>query len=156
NEARTLRLDDDVRVVRRNDDETPPRADTVLRASTLLLRFNRMYECPECRKLEIRKFQKRPGRCLDHDVELKAATITSVEAERDFDIAGPEGILSGFGLITDDAIKKDYHIARNGFVEFEGKGPAAGADLKAEEPQSPTFSQIFSRGPLEVSGPEDA
>jgi hypothetical protein len=156
NEARTLRLDDDVRVVRKNDDETPSRADTVLRASTLLLRFNRMYECPECRKLEIRKFQKRPGRCLDHNVDLKEATITSVEAERDFDIAGPEGILSGHGLVTDDAIKKDYHISRDGFAEFEGKGPTTGDDVKTESASAPTFSQVFSRGPLEISGPEDA
>lgn len=152
NEARFLKLDDDVRVVRKNDDETPPRGDTVLRASTLLLRFNRMYECPECRKLEIRKYQPRPGRCLDHNADLKEATITSVEAERDFDIAGPEGILSGWGLVTDDAIKKDYHISKMGFVEFGSKPEDQGAAASA--PSAPKFSQIFSRGPLEITGPE--
>src|SRR5436190_390427 len=53
--ARFLKLEDHVRVVRKNDDESPPQADTVLLASSLLLRFNLMYECPECRKLQIRK-----------------------------------------------------------------------------------------------------
>src|SRR5690349_14627298 len=131
NDARTLKLDDHVRVVRKNDDETPPRTDTVLTASTLLLRFNRMYECPTCRKLGLNKVQKRAGRCLEHDADLKEVTITSVEAEKDFEITGPDGILSGEGLITDDAINKEYHIERNGFVEYEGNPRIAGGDAKA-------------------------
>jgi len=156
NEARTLKLDDHVRVVRKNDDETPPRTDTVLTASTLLLRFNRMYECPSCRKLGIRKPQKRAGRCLEHNADLKEVTITSVEAEKDFEITGPEGILSGEGLATDDAINKEYHIERNGFVEFESISHPSAAEPKAPEPSPPRFSQIFSRGPLEITGPENA
>ncbi|HVE40425.1 MAG TPA: LPS export ABC transporter periplasmic protein LptC [Planctomycetota bacterium] len=157
NEARTLKLDDHVRVVRKNDDETPPRSDTVLTASTVLLRFNRMYECPTCRKLGTNKPQKRPGRCLEHDAALKEVTITSVEAEKDFEIMGPEGILSGEGLVTDDAITKDYHIERNGFVEYERNARIdAAADAKTPPSAAPQFAQIFSRGPLEITGPEDA
>jgi lipopolysaccharide export system protein LptA len=154
NEARTLKLDDHVRVVRKNDDETPPRSDTVLTASTVLLRFNRMYECPACRKLGVNKPQKRPGRCLEHDAELKEVTITSVEAEKDFEIMGPEGILSGEGLVTDDAIAKDYHIERNGFVEIESNANPTETETKPQAPTTPRFSQIFSRGPLEITGPE--
>jgi lipopolysaccharide export system protein LptA len=154
NEARTLKLDDHVRVVRKNDDETPPRSDTVLTASTLLLHFNRMYECSECRKFGLRKPQKRPGRCLEHNMELRETTVTSVEAERDFEVTGPDGILSGEGLVTDDAINKEYHITRNGFVEFEAGSHPGIAETKPEVPASPRFSQIFSRGPLEITGPE--
>jgi hypothetical protein len=157
NDARTLKLDDEVRVVRKNDDDLPqPRTDTVLTASTLLLRFNRMYECPSCRKLGINKPQKREGRCLEHNAELKEVTITSVEAEKDFEMMGPDGILSGLGLVTDDAINKEYHIERNGFVEFEGKNRDAVGDAKAPPASTPQFSQIFSRGPLAITGPEDA
>src|SRR5205823_4145481 len=77
--------------------------------------FTKMYECPACKKPV-----KAAGRCPQHGLPLKEKTITSVEADRDFDMAGPEGILSGEGLFTDDAIKKEYHIAKNGFVEFSG------------------------------------
>ena len=153
-EARTLHLQDNVRVVRRNDEETPPRTDTVLTASSLLLRFNKMYECPECRKLQVRKPQKRPGQCVDHNLPLKEATITSVEADRDFEITGPEGILAGEGLVTDDAINREYHIAKNGFAEFPSDVPINGADAKPTAPTEVKISQIFSRGPLEVTGGE--
>src|SRR5262249_8497937 len=42
--ARTLKLDDNVRVTRRGDPEKHE-IDTILRTSSALLRFNRMYEC---------------------------------------------------------------------------------------------------------------
>ena len=155
-EARTLQLDDDVRAVRKNDDEPKPRTDTVLTASTMLLHFNRVYECPACRKLGLRKTQLRPGRCPDHHCELEEGTVTSVEAKRDFEVTGPDGILSGEGLVTDDAINKEYHIEKNGFVEYEGNPSLVGGDAKAAPPAAPQFSQIFSRGPLSITGPEDA
>jgi lipopolysaccharide export system protein LptA len=155
-EARTLQLDDDVRAVRKNDDETPQKTDTVLTASTLLLHFNQVYECPACRKRGLRKVQQRPGRCPDHNIELQEATVTSVEAKKDFQITGPDGIMSGEGLLTDDAINKDYHIEKNGFVEYEGNPQLMGGDAKAAPAATPQFSQIFSRGPLAITGPEDA
>jgi hypothetical protein len=145
-----LKLEDHVRVVKKNDDETPPQTDTVLLASSLLLRFNRMYECPQCKKL-----QTVPGRCLDHNLPLKEVTVTSVEAERDFEMTGPEGILSGEGLVTDDAIKKEYHITKNGFVEYEGDPTPPSAEKKPPPAPQAKFSQIFSHGPLHITGPED-
>src|SRR6185295_7045212 len=80
------------------------------------------------------------------------------EADRDFEMTGPEGILSGEGLFTDDALNKDYHIARNGFVELQGDPSVLGAGGRGASPAAPQakFSQIFSRGPLHVNGPEHA
>jgi hypothetical protein len=150
NEARTLKLEDHVRVVKKNDDEKPEQTDTVLLASSLLLRFNRMYECPQCKKL-----QNAPGRCLDHNLPLKEATVTSVEAERDFEMTGPEGILSGEGLVTDDAIKKEYHITKNGFVEYPGNPTPPPAEKKPPAAPEAKFSQIFSKGPLHITGAEN-
>src|SRR5258706_5911087 len=72
----TLKLDDHVRVVRKNDDEVPPQDDTVLLASSLLLRFVKAYECP---KPNCRRLLPAPGRCPDHGVPLNETTITSVE-----------------------------------------------------------------------------
>jgi hypothetical protein len=162
-EARILKFDDHVRVTKKNDDKQPPLPDTVLNASHAMLHFNRMYECPTCRK----KLpfppppQKAPGKCARHGDVLKEVTVTSVEVEGEFDLAGPEGILSGEGLVTDDAINREYHITKNGFIEFGGD--AASFQLEKKAPLSPApapipearFAQIFSRGPLHITGPEN-
>jgi hypothetical protein len=146
--ARTLKLDDNVRVVRRGDD-AKGEADTVLLTPSALLRFNTMYECPECR----RAFGV-PGTCPVHGLPLRETTITSVETDREFLVTSPEGILSGEALVTDDAIRKEYHIARKGYVEFSGDVSASGGKKTGQEPQT-RFTQVFSIGPLHVSGPED-
>jgi hypothetical protein len=151
--ARTLKLDDNVSVVRvgLKDKEMPERdePDTVLRTPSALLRFNRAYECPACRKVF-----GAPGHCPNDGAPLDETTVTSVETDREFELLGPEGILSGYGLVTDDAIRRDYHIARNGFVEFSGDLSAAG---KGGPPTPKTvFTQVYSRGPLAITGPFDA
>src|SRR5439155_18991504 len=91
--ARTLKLDDNVRVVRRADPEKPE-ADAILTAPSALLHFNRMFECPKCRKIV-----GVAGRCPDDGTALRETTITSVETDREFELTRPEGILSGIGLI---------------------------------------------------------
>lgn len=150
--ARLLKLTDHVRVVKKNDDAVPPQIDTVLLASSLLLRFNKVFLCPKDRKVA-----KAAGRCPEHDVPLRETTVTSVEADSDFEMTGPEGILSGEGLFTDDALNKDYHIAKNGFVELQGDASVLGAGNRGPAvPSEAKFSQIFSRGPLTVNGPEHA
>jgi len=146
--ARTLKLDDNVRVIRLADREKPE-ADTVLLTPSALLRFNRMYECPECRKVF-----GAPGHCPEHGLELRETTITSVEADREFTMTGPEGILTGFGLVTDDAIRREYHITRDGFIEFSGDMPASDGS-KPAPPSQTKFTQVFSRGPLQITGPTD-
>jgi hypothetical protein len=152
--ARTLKLDDNVSIVRKGngDREHPERSerDTVLLTPSALLRFNLMYECPTCRKI-----YGAAGHCPDHGEQLRETTITSVETDREFDLTGPEGVLSGSGLVTDDAIRRDYHIARDGFVEFSGDLNASG-DRSAPAPARTQFTQIFSRGPLAITGPMDA
>jgi lipopolysaccharide export system protein LptA len=155
-EARTLKLEDRVRVVKKNDDKKTPQNDTVLTASQALLRFNRVYECPTCRKLPAAPAPvKAPGKCAVHDEKLREATVTSVEVAGEFNLAGPEGILSGDGLVTDDAIHREYHITRNGFLEF-GSESSAVLNAKKAAPVAPQarFAQIFSRGPLKISGGE--
>jgi hypothetical protein len=146
--ARTLKLDDNVRVVRKGDAATQE-VDTILLTPSALLRFNTMYECPQCRRVF-----GALGHCPDHGLELRETTITSVETDREFLVTGPEGILSGEGLVTDDAIRKEYHIARKGFVEFGGDVSSSGGKKTAQEPQT-RFTQIYSVGPLHISGPED-
>jgi hypothetical protein len=157
-EARTLRFDDRVRVVKKNDDVKPPLPDTVLHAQHALLRFNKMYECATCRRLLLPPDPlKLPGKCATHGEPLKEVNVTSIEVEGPFDLAGPEGILSGEGLVTDDAINREYHITRNGFIEFTGEAAALQGDRKVPEASvvsEARFSQIFSRGPLHVTGPE--
>jgi hypothetical protein len=97
-----------------------------------------------------------PGKCAVHGEVLKEVTITSVEVVGEFHLAGPEGILSGEGLVTDDAINREYHITRNGFIEFGGDASALQGDRKPAPPQPQAgFSQIFSRGPLHITGPEN-
>ena len=147
--ARTLKLDDHVRVTRKADPEKHE-IDTVLLTPSALLRFNRMYECPSCRKVF-----GAPGHCPEHGLELRETTITSVEADREFTMTGPEGVLSGFGLVTDDAIRREYHITRDGFVEFFGDMAAADT-RKTAAPSQTRFTQVFSRGPLQITGPMDA
>jgi hypothetical protein len=147
--ARTLKLDDNVRVTRKAD-PTKTEVDTILLTPSALLRFNRMYECPTCRKVF-----GALGTCPDHGEALLETTITSLETDREFVLTGPEGVLSGVGLVTDDAIRKEYHIARDGFVEFSGDLPAS------DSPKTPALSQtrflqVFSRGPLQITGPADA
>ena len=146
--ARTLQLRDNVRVVKKNDDEKPPQVDSVLDASRATLRFNRMYECPRCQEP-----LKLPGRCLTHNEPLKELTITSLDVDSEFVLAGPEGILSGEGLETDDEIRKKYHIRKNGFVEFGGDASTRLQGKKAGGTPEATFSQVFSRGPLRITGP---
>lgn len=145
--ARTLKLDDNVRVTRKAD-PGKQELDTVLQTPSALLRFNRMYDCPVCRKL-----YGAQGHCPDHGVPLRETTVTSVETDREFEVTGPEGILSGHGLVTDDAMRREYHIARNGFIEFSGDMSGGGA-RKAPAAQT-VFTQVHSRGPLQVTGPMD-
>jgi hypothetical protein len=146
--ARTLKLDDNVRVVRKGDAATQE-VDTILLTPSALLRFNTMYECPQDRRIF-----GALGHCPDHGLPLRETTITSVETDREFLVTGPEGILSGEGLVTDDAIRKEYHIARKGFVEFGGDVSSSGVKKTGEAPQT-RFTQIYSIGPLHISGPED-
>lgn len=150
NQARTLRLEDHVHVVKHNDEEKPEQAPTVLDASSLLLRFIPVYECPKCKIA-----QKTPGRCREHDLPLRSTTVTSVEADRDFLMKGPEGVLSGEGLVTDDALEKEYHITKNGFVEFEGGQSPLSGEKRTVAVSEPKFSQVFSIGPLHITGPVD-
>jgi lipopolysaccharide export system protein LptA len=151
--ARTLRLKDNVRVVKKNGDEQPPLVDTVLTASSAVLRFNRMFECSTCQTP-----LKAPGRCVLHNETLKEMTVTNLEIESEFELTGPEGIVTGDGLVTDDEFRREYHIRKNGFVEFGGdastlvQGRKSAPDPRAN-PQ-PTFTQIFSRGPLRITGDE--
>jgi len=154
--ARTLKLDDNVSIVRKGneDREHPDRSerDTVLLTPSALLRFTQMYECPTCRKI-----YGAAGHCPDHGVPLRETTVTSVETDREFDLTGPEGVLSGSGLVTDDAIRRDYHIARDGFVEFSGElNTSNDRSGPAPAPARAQFTQIFSRGPLAITGPMDA
>src|SRR5436190_17247836 len=72
--ARTLKLDDNVRVIRKADNKQEP--DTVLLTPSALLRFNRMYQCPECRKV----FGAQ-GHCPEHGLPLRETTVTSVETD---------------------------------------------------------------------------
>lgn len=154
-EARTLRLQERVRVVKKNEDKRIPQHDTVLTASEAILRFNRVYECPTCRKLPgAPPPATAPGSCTFHNEPFKEATVTSVEVVGGFQLAGPEGILSGDGLVTDDAIQREYHITRNGFIEFGSDASAILGDRKAPASPEAKFAQIFSRGPLQISGPE--
>jgi len=146
--ARTLKLDDNVRVVRKGNPMTQE-GDTVLLTPSALLHFNTMYQCPECRRI----FGAQ-GHCPDHGQPLRETTVTSVETDREFEVTGPEGILSGEGLVTDDALRKEYHIARKGFVEFGGNGPPSG-ERKSKDDAQTRFTQMYSVGPLHVSGPED-
>lgn len=146
--ARFLRLEGNVVIVRKNNDETPPQTDTVLHAPSVLLRFEQVYECPKCR------LQKKiPGRCASDNLDLKEVTVTSVQADRDFEMTGPQGILTGEGLVTDDAMKKEYHITKDGFIEFEGD-PSAATSETQKRPSEARFLQVFSRGPLHVLGDE--
>jgi len=144
--ARTLKLDDNVRVIRKSDNKQEP--DTVLLTPSALLRFNRMYQCPECRKV----FGAQ-GHCPEHGLPLRETTVTSVETDREFEVTGPEGIISGHGLVTDDAMRREYHIARNGFIEFPGDVSAGGVK-KAPATQT-LFTQVYSRGPLQITGAVD-
>jgi hypothetical protein len=147
--ARILKLDDNVRVTRKGEPEKNE-VDTILLTPSAILRFNPMYECPTCRNVF-----GAPGHCPEHGETLRETTITSVETDREFDMTGPEGVLSGIGLVTDDAIRREYHIARDGFVEFSG-------DIMDTDPKKPPappqtrFTQVFSRGPLQITGPMDA
>jgi len=147
--ARTLKLDGNVRVVRKGDTATRE-IDTILLTPSALLHFNTMYECPQCRQA-----YTTPGPCPNHGLPLRETTITSVETDREFQVTGPEGILSGEGLVTDDAIRKEYHIARKGFVEFSGDVGASGGKHAGPESQT-RFTQVYSAGPLHISGPEEA
>jgi len=148
-EARTLKLRDNVRVVKKNGDEKPPLVDTVLTASSAVLRFNRLYECPVCQAPV-----KAPGRCLIHNETFKEVTVTNLEIDSEFELTGPEGIVTGDGLETDDEFRKQYHIRRNGFVEFGGDASTLlQARKEASEPEA-VFTQVFSRGPLRVTGDE--
>src|SRR5207253_3456289 len=107
-------------------------------------------ECPTCRKIF-----GAAGHCPEHGEALRETTITSVETDREFTMTGPEGILSGYGLVTDDAIRREYHITRDGFVEFSGD--LAASDPRNTAPPSQTrFTQVYSRGPLQITGPMDA
>src|SRR5258708_22287615 len=63
--ARTLKLDDTLRVTRRADPEKHE-VDTILLTPSALLRFNRMYECAVCRKVF-----GAPGHCPEHGTELR-------------------------------------------------------------------------------------
>jgi len=146
--ARTLKLDDNVRVVRKGNPLTQE-LDTILLTPSALLHFNTMYQCPQCRRI----FGAQ-GHCPDHGQELRETTITSVETDREFELTGPEGILSGEALVTDDALRKEYHIARKGFVEFGGNVSSTGERQTKEDAQT-RFTQIYSVGPLHISGPED-
>ncbi|HLY72529.1 MAG TPA: hypothetical protein VKU80_00285, partial [Planctomycetota bacterium] len=145
--ARTLKLDDNVRVIRKGDKEE---VDTILLTPSALLHFNRMYECPICRKAF-----GAPGACPEHGESLQEATITSLETDREFILTGPEGVLSGVGLVTDDAIRKEYHIAHAGFVEFSGDIESTDA-MKSSAQSQTRFIQVYSRGPLQITGPTDA
>jgi hypothetical protein len=51
-------------------------------------------------------------------------------------------------------MRKEYHIARKGFVEFGGNASPPGG-RKAKDDAQTRFTQIYSVGPLHVSGPED-
>src|SRR6185503_5856459 len=149
-EARVLTLKDNVRLVKKNDDEKPPLVDTVLTASSAILKFNRMYECPICQEP-----LKSPGRCLKHNEPLKELTVTNLDVDSEFELTGPEGILSGEGLETDDAVQKKYHIRKNGFVEFGGDTSALIQKGKPTSKPEAVFTQIFSRGPLRITGPDE-
>lgn len=144
----TLKLDDNVRVVRKGD-VAKQELDTVLLTPSALLRFNTMYQCPQCRSI----FGAQ-GHCPEHGLPLRETTITSVETDREFLVTGPEGILSGEGLVTDDALRKEYHIARKGFVEFSGDVSANGQNSAKDQAQT-RFTQIYSVGPLHISGTVD-
>jgi len=149
-EARVLTLKDNVRLVKKNDDEKPPLVDTVLTASSAVLRFDRMYECPLCQEP-----LKSPGRCLKHNEPLKELTITNLDVDSEFELTGPEGIVSGEGLETDDELQKKYHIRKNGFVEFGGDTSAFLQKGKPTSSSGAVFTQIFSRGPLRITGPDE-
>ena len=149
-EARILKLKDNVRLVKKNDDEKPPLVDTVLKASSAVLRFNRVYECPICRNP-----LKNPGRCLVHNEPLKELTVTNLDIDSPFELTGPEGILTGEGLETDDEIQKKYHIRKNGFVEFGGDASAILQSRKPGSKPEATSTQIFSRGPLRITGDDE-
>lgn len=149
NRARTLKLDDQV-VVFKKGDPALNEIDTVLRTVSALLTFTRKYECPDCRIP-----RNEPGRCALHDKPLKETSVTNVEADREFEIAGSEGILSGEGLVTDDALHKAYHITKNGFIEFAGAPPSLNGEARAAAPAELKFTQIFSRGPLQITDDED-
>jgi hypothetical protein len=147
--ARTLKLDDNVRVVRKAD-PGKPEPDAILTAPSALLHFNRMFECPKCRKITVAG-----GTCVDDGTQLRETTVTSVETDREFELTGPEGILSGTGLTTDDAIRREYHIREKGFVEYPGNAPQDDP-RNAAAPAQTRFTQVYSRGPLSITGPEDA
>src|SRR3982751_6815197 len=66
--ARTLKLDDNVRVVRKGNPLTQEN-DTVLLTPSALLRFNTMYQCPQDR----RPFGAQ-GHCPDHGLPLRETT----------------------------------------------------------------------------------
>lgn len=149
-DARILTLKDNVRVVKKNDDEKPPLVDTVLLASSAVLKFNRMYECSICQEP-----LKLPGRCLKHNEPLKELTVTNLDIDSEFVLTGPEGILSGEGLETDDEIQKKYHIRKNGFAEFGGDASALIQKGKPTSAPDAVFTQIFSRGPLRITGPDE-
>jgi hypothetical protein len=149
NGAGTLRLQDHVVVVKKGDHDQNE-IDTILTTNSALLRFTKKYACPECRFA-----QNEPGRCPDHNLPLQEIRATSVEADREFELAGSEGILTGEGLFTDDAIKKEYHITKNGFVEFSAVPAQLGKDKPAPVIPEAKFTQIFSRGPLHVTGDEN-
>jgi len=148
-EARTLKLRDNVRVVKKNGDEQPPLVDTVLTASRAVLKFNRMYECSTCETPV-----KNPGRCLLHNEPLKEMTVTNLEIDSEFELTGPEGIITGDGLVTDDEFRKEYHIRKNGFVEFGGDTSAMLQAKKSSGPSEVVFTQILSHGPLRITGDE--
>lgn len=147
--ARILKLDDHVRITRKADPEKNE-ADAVLTTSSALLHFMRMFQCPKCKKIV-----GAAGTCTEDGTALQETTVTSVETDREFDLIGPEGILSGTGLTTDDAIRREYHIREKGFVEYPGDS-TPGEEKKAKNPSSTQFTQVYSRGPMSITGPEDA
>lgn len=143
NGAGLLLLQDLVRVERPGPRPSDPA--TILSAPEAVLTFRAEFTCPSCGFREAGE-----GSCPFCEVPLRARTTVTVEAPRDFDLAGPSGTVRGEGLVAEDDLA-DLTVARHGYLEVVGD-PQALSRPSAEGGAAPRrlVSQLACRGPLAI------
>ena len=169
NGTRTLRIQDGVRIVRVSD-------GALLETREALVLFPLKYVCVLCKPRReasarcpgcaapLPEKREKCGSCgLDLKgkappcpacgVALRDKTFASVEVPGTFSFAGPEGVLRGEGLSTDDALRAT-RVARDGYLEIAGNP----ADLAKPEAQRGAprarVAQLACRGPLVIEESE--
>jgi hypothetical protein len=169
NGARTLRIEDGVRVLRAAD-------GALLEASEAVVHFPLRYvcvacdprreataTCPGCAAALKERALKCPGcefdlkakppRCPACGAALRDRSFPSVEVPGTFSFAGPEGVLRGEGLSTDDALRAT-RVARNGYFEIVGNPADLARAPGARGAPRRAVSQLACRGPLTIAESE--